>query len=169
MQASAIAKRQARRRGPEQMKSLVTAALIATLVVAGCGTRLNPLNWFGSDEETIAGAPDSFTSDPRDLVAEVTSLRIERVVGGAIIHATGLPPTQGYWDAELVPVNDEEPDENRRLVYEFRVFPPIIDRPPSTTQSREIVVAHYISDRTYQDARGISVVGAGNTRTSSRR
>ena len=150
------------------MKSLVTAALIATLVVAGCSTRLNPFNWFGDDEETIAAAPGEFTNDPRDLVAQVTALRIERVVGGAIIHATGLPPVQGYWQAELVAQNNELPNQSGQLVYEFRVFPPLLTRPASSVQSREIHVAHYVSDETLSGARGITVLGDGNSRTSRR-
>ena len=150
------------------MKSLVTVGLIATLVVAGCSTRLNPLNWFGSDEETIAAAPGEFTSDPRDLANEITELQIERIAGGAIIRARGLPQTQGYWDAELVALNNEEPDENRRLTYEMRMFPPIIPRPASTAQSREVVVAHYLSDRELRGVRSIAIVGVTNSRTSNR-
>lgn len=150
------------------MKSLIAAGLVATLVVAGCGTRLNPLNWFGSSEETIAAAPAEFTADPRALVAQVTSLKIERTVGGAIIRATGLPPTQGYWDAELVPLNNEEPDENRVLVYEFRLSEPVFDRPVSTERSREVVVAKFISDRGLNGVRRIQVTGSGNSRTANR-
>ncbi len=150
------------------MKSLVAAGLIATLVVAGCGTRLNPLNWFGSDEETIAGAPADFITDPRPLAAQITSLRIERTVGGAIIRATALPPTQGFWDAELVPLNNEEPDDNRVLTYEFRLAEPVFDRPVSTERSREVVVAQFISDRGLANVRRITVTGTANSRTVRR-
>ncbi len=150
------------------MKFLVAAGLIATLVVAGCGTRLNPLNWFGSDAETIAGAPADFIADPRELVTQVTSLKIERTVGGAIIRAVGLPPTQGYWDAELVPLNNEEPDENRVLTYEFRISAPVFSRAVSTQQSREVVVAQFISDRGLAGVRRITVTGSESSRSTNR-
>ncbi|MFT5345397.1 MAG: hypothetical protein ACI95S_001132 [Dinoroseobacter sp.] len=150
------------------MKSLVAAGLIATLVVAGCGTRLNPLNWFGSSEETITAAPADFVTDPRPLVSQVTSLQIERTVGGAIIRAVGLPPSQGYWDAELVPLNNEEPDENRVLAYEFRISTPVFARSVSTQQSREVVVAHFISDRGLDGVRRITVSGSETSRSTNR-
>ncbi len=150
------------------MKSLVAAGLVATLVVAGCGTRLNPMNWFGSSEETIAAAPDEFVIDPRGLVTQVTSLRVERMQGGAIIHAIGLPPTQGYWDAELVPLNNEAPDDNRTLTYEFRLADPAYPRPVSTERSREVVVGHFISDFGLRGVRRITVVGAENSRSVNR-
>lgn len=149
------------------MKTAIAAGLIATLIVAGCGTRLNPMNWFGGSEETIAAAPAAFTEDARPLVAEVSSLQIERMPGGAIIRATGLPPTQGFWDAELVPMNDEKPDGGA-LSYQFRLAPPLSNRPASTQRSREVVVAHHVSDVVLQGVRSITVVGAENSRSARR-
>lgn len=150
------------------MKSLVAAALVATLVVAGCGTRLNPFNWFGPSEETLNAAPETFTNDLRPLVAQVTALKIDRTPDGAIIRAVGLPPTQGFWQAELVPLNRGEPDENRTLSFEFRAFEPLDPARVSTEQSREVVVGQFISSFALRDVRRISVVGASNTRTVNR-
>ena len=36
------------------------------------------------------------------LVAEVVTLEVAPIPEGAIVRANGLPPTQGWWEAELV-------------------------------------------------------------------
>ncbi len=83
------------------MTSRTLIILVASvLVLSGCArvseSRFNPFNWFGSsaDEETVATIGES--ADPRPLVAEVTSLVVERTPTGAIVRATGLPPDQGW-------------------------------------------------------------------------
>ena len=153
------------------MRRPLLAALAVMLVVVSCGriaqSRLNPFNWFGRSErvETVAIAPEAATADGRQLVADVTALVIERNAGGAIIRATGLPPTQGFWEAELVSVPTE--DEGVAL-YEFRVFPPPAPKPVSTVQSREITVATYLSDIKLDGIREVTVQGANNARSARR-
>ena len=149
------------------MKTLVAAGLIATLVVAGCGSRLNPMNWFGSSEETVAEAPAGFAAETRPLVAEVTELRIERISTGAIVRATGLPPIQGHWDAELVPTNLRSL-ENGELIYEFRLRAPLDPLPSSTVRSREVVVAADLSNVELRNVRRVTVIAAGNKRSVRR-
>ena len=77
------------------MTSRALLTLLAVVMVAGCATvsesRLNPFNWFGRSESS-AVVTQSPNADPRNLVSQVVSLRVEQVPGGAIIHATGLPP-----------------------------------------------------------------------------
>ena len=150
--------------------------LILTLTVlgllAGCAriaeSRFNPLNWFGrgSEVETLAPlgpeAPDS-----RPLIEQVTELVIERVPGGAIVRARGLPATQGYWDGELVADNGGDPVEGI-LTYRFRVIPPVGQRPVSTPRSREVIVGQFLSDQSLEGVREIRVVSAGNTRSARR-
>ena len=82
---------------------------------------------------------------------------------GAIIRATGLMPTQGWWDAELVmrPL-----DKNGVLVYDFRVFPPLTDTRVGAPQTREVTVAVSISPQKLEGVREIVVQGANNARSS---
>jgi hypothetical protein len=153
------------------MRRPLLAALAVMLVVVSCGriaqSRLNPFNWFGRSErvETVAITPEAATPDGRQLVADVTALVIERNVGGAIIRATGLPPTQGFWEAELVPVPTEEEGV---ALFEFRVFPPPAPKAVSTPQSREITVAIYLSDIELEQIRKIVVQGASGARSARR-
>ena len=144
-------------------------ALSLCVSLAGCGglrdSRLNPLNWFGRSEvrETII-LPEK-AADPRPLVAEVLTMSVEPMPGGAIVRATGRTPTQGWWQAELVP---QPLTEGGALVYEFRLLPPITQTDVNTPQSREVTVAQYISDIKLEAVREIVVQGAGNARASRR-
>ncbi len=155
--------------GNTAMNKPLIAALCATLALGACSTigqsRLNPLNWFGGSEETVvAYTPEGKPADPRALVSQVIDMQLEKMPGGVIIRATGLPPTQGYWEAELV----AQPVEDGKIVYDFRVFPPIAPADVSTQQSREVTVAAFLSNIKLESIRQITVQGASNARTSRR-
>lgn len=148
------------------------AAVTLLAFLASCGgwrdSRVNPRNWFGRDrEERIAVVDTEVQTDSRPLVAEVLTLKVDRIPGGAIIHAMGLPPTQGYWDAELVPLSGELPDKGM-LTYEFRVQQPPQPWPQGTQPSREVLVGHFVSDQRLEGVRRITVVGQANRRTTNR-
>ncbi|NGQ92621.1 hypothetical protein G5V65_17140 [Rhodobacter sp. HX-7-19] len=150
------------------MRKTVLAALGIVLMVAGCGaireSRLNPFNWFGRAEprETVATAAPQ---DERLLVAQVVSLSVDPYSTGAIVRARGIPPSQGWWDAELVA---RPLDENGVLVFDFRVFPPITNTPEGTPRSREITVAAALSNVKLDQVREIVVQGATNALSSRR-
>ena len=141
--------------------------VIAVLVLGGCSTRLNPMNWFGNSEETLVSAPEAFSDERRPLAERITALRIDRMPSGAIIRATGLPPTQGYWDAELVPVNLGN-ETNGELIFELRLAPPATPRPVSTARSRDVFVATDLSNTQLRNVRRVTVVGSANRQTVRR-
>lgn len=152
------------------MKRRVLLGLGAAALVASCGrireSRLNPFNWFGGARrrERVEATPVE-AGDPRPLVAEVVTLDVEPYSGGAIVRAKGIPPTQGWWDAELVarPV-----DEDGVLVFDFRVFPPVTQTPQGTPMSREITVATSLSAVKLDQIGEIVVQGANNALSSRR-
>ncbi|MEL7213314.1 MAG: hypothetical protein AAGK92_11665 [Pseudomonadota bacterium] len=152
---------------------LIATVLIATLL-AGCGTvresRLNPFNWFGGSQEEVGFAPNDIVErlDNRPLIDQITSLRIERVQGGAVVHAVGLPPTQGHWEADLVLENRGRVDENGALVLQFKAFPSPTRTRQGTQASREVVAGTFLSDQTLAPARQITVRAQRNARTSRR-
>ena len=153
------------------MTRLITGLLVITLL-AGCGglreSRLNPFNWFGRDkEERIAVVEKADYVGPRGLVGEVLSLKVDRLPGGAIINAMGLPPTQGYWSADLVPLNGGKPDKGT-LVYEFRLAPPPGPEPVGEKRSREVLTGLFVSDQDLAGVRRITVLAERNKRTVRR-
>ena len=154
---------------PMTARLFVTLALVLGLSggLAACGkSRLNPFNWFGQSQQRAKLDPVPVKgTDGRALAADVISMLVEPLPGGAIIRATGRAPTQGWWDAELVP---RPVAEDGTLVLDFRVFPPITPTDVNTPQSREVTVAIYLSDIKLEPLTEIVVQGQGNARSSRR-
>lgn len=143
----------------------------AVLLLTGCGeSRLNPFNWFGSDtqSETVDDVDIPVVTDDRPLVDQITALVIERTPGGAIIRVTALPPTQGWFDASLVSLTPEDAPADGVLVFDFRAYPPAAPTRVSTSQSRELTAAVFVSDIVLENVRQIRVNGASNARTARR-
>ncbi|MCA3450762.1 MAG: hypothetical protein INF92_10440 [Rhodobacter sp.] len=151
------------------MTKRMLATLSVLLVLAACGsgqkTWYNPFGWFGGSQETEALVQDVGTpQDPRPLVDQVLSLSVESFDGGAIIRATGLPQTQGFWAAELI----AEPVVDGRASFRFVVVPPVEPMRVSTQPSREITVATTLTNRDLEGISEIIVTGARNARSSRR-
>ena len=138
---------------------------VVAISLAGCATRLNPFNWFGGDREERVTAPEVVEIiDNRQLAGEVLSLRADALPGGAIINAIGLPPTQGYWEADLV----ETSREGGTLTMEFRIFPPVTPSAEGSQRSREVLAGHYMSTQDLDGIRTIVVQGQNNRRSIRR-
>jgi hypothetical protein len=158
------------------MKKPLLAAMIAVLLVGACGgtgsSRLNPFKWFSRTTEEPGtlepkGGYAAALADNRALVDQVLTLMVERMPGGAIVRATGLPPTQGWWDAELVAENDGKPVDGV-MSYRFVIAAPRDATRSSTQQSREVTVATYLSDVKLAAISRITVTGARNSLSTRR-
>jgi hypothetical protein len=153
------------------MRKTALAAMTLVLLLGACGglrdSRFNPINWFGGARDGRAVEDAGPVGDGRELVAQVIQFSVEPAVGGAVLRATGLPPTQGWYEGELVLVPDEDkPDE---LLFRFVIRAPVIPNRVSTQQSREVTVARFVSDYRLEGIRRITVTAEGNARTVSRR
>lgn len=144
----------------------------AAVGLSACGrvrdSRLNPFNWFGRSRAEASEAPPQdadFDNDSRQFASQIVSLQVDPTPEGAIIRTIGLPPTQGFWDADLVEVESEDPS---RLIYEFRVAPPLRRTQQGTQASREIIAGTSVSNFKLRGIRSITVIGRGNQRTVRR-
>ena len=153
------------------MPGRLIIAITLVLGLSACSTGWNPLNWFkNSSDGAIALIPEGgfpVDNDFREVVTQVTEMKILRASGGALIQVTGLPPSQGYWAAELVPENDERPDGGV-LTYTFRVYQPSEPTATGTAYSRKVLVAHFVSDAKLVGVSQIRVLGAENSRIARR-
>ena len=151
------------------MKRALLVMLITATLLAGCArigqSKFNPVNWFSHARPVAPTTLYTAPTDARALVAQVTELTIDPYPGGAIVRATGLPPTQGYWSAELVP---QELDDKGRLVYDFRIFPPTTPAVAGTPYSRQITVAANISAIRLVQVTTIVVQGTNNALSARR-
>ncbi len=160
------------------MRTPLLAVLALTLTLSACAavreSRFNPLNWFGQSEARAARSvpADAYAPvpDPRPLVDQVIAMAVEPIPGGAILRATGLPPTQGFWDAELVQVEGTEaaPIDADVLVFDFRIWPPPYVARAGTQPSREVEAATYLTLNDLDGVRRIVVRGARTERVTRR-
>ncbi len=159
------------------MRTSIAAAALSAFFLTGCAGggngsigSLNPFGWFRTQPQNRTLAPQNpseLRADPRRLIERLSNVRTERAPGGVILRATGLPPTQGYWNGELIPENGEQP-VNGVLVYRFVIAPPPGFEPVSTPRSREVIVARFISAKKLESVSRIMVLSAGNRMTSRR-
>ncbi|TFL18223.1 hypothetical protein [Jannaschia formosa] len=153
--------------GARLTAGLAVAALTACGGGTGDGERagggIRGFDFFGGGSEAALDELRAVAGEP--LVDQIVSLEIAPTPGGAIVSAVGLPPTQGYWDADLVRVPTEEPSV---LLLEFRLLPPPEPRPVGTQPSREVLAGRVLS---LQDLAGISTIAvqAQRNRATSRR
>ena len=159
---------------------LTGAGGLSLLAMGGCsrvrGSRLNPLNWFGrsrSEEPTLAPSGGYIDEvDQRAVIQSVASMRVDRIPGGAIVTATGLPPTQGFWNADLVPTSlgaDDRPvRDGSTITFDFRIVAPEQSTRQGPAQSRELTAAYSLTDQDLVGVRSIVVRGQSNQRSARR-
>ncbi|NNK77583.1 MAG: hypothetical protein HKP40_02605 [Litoreibacter sp.] len=151
------------------MTRLICAALAICLTLSACGSirdsRINPFNWFGGDREEARMTDAQLDADPRPLVDQILSLNVDPTPEGAIVRVIGVPGTQGYWEADLIPIASENPAEK---VYEFRASAPLEPTRQGTQRSREIIAGAAIPSAELKTIRTIVVIGRTNQRSVRR-
>ena len=146
------------------MRKIALSLLLVCLATSCGNSRSNPFA-AGSEEEQnrMQVLEQQVAADERELVAHVSSIRADINPNGIILIATGLPESQGYWDAQLVSLNDEVP-VNGVLSYEFVAAKPLESIGVGSPESREIVVGRSIGNRKLGGVTSIRVVSASNVR-----
>ena len=119
---------------------------------------------FGTDRSD----PISVARDAADvpLAQQILSLDAAPTPGGVIVSVIALPPTQGFWDAGLVPVPS---DDASTYVMEFRLLPPLAPSPVGTQPSREVLGGTFLTQGDLAGIDTIAVQGASNRRSIRRR
>lgn len=155
------------------MSTKIAALLVTSLLLSACGeSRLNPLNWFSRAEPEpqnvvvtmVNGRPEYV--EGRVLINHVSEFFVDRREGGAILRAVGIAPTQGWFNAELVPVSNVP--EGGVLTFEFRIEEPYGFQIEGSERTREIYVSRFISDAAMSGVSRIRVLGATNAMTARR-
>ena len=159
------------------MRAPLPLLLCAILTTTGCSriaeSGLNPLNWFGTSQSTVVDASGQLrplvpasnggTFDQRGGIAEVSSVTLERTPEGAILRATGVASTQGQFNAQLVPVSQQ----NGVLTLAFRVEGSA-NAASGSASSRRITVARLFTKAELAGIRSFVVQGARNSRSIRR-
>lgn len=161
---------------------MIRATLLGTAVLmtlTGCArladSRLNPFNWFGQSEPAAVTTPAEIRPlvpdrgatvviDNRTLIASVSSMSIDRTTTGAIVRATGVAPTQGFFNAQLV----SRGINNGVLTLEFRAQAPANFGADGSTRSRQISAAYVMDMSELAAVRSVRVEAATNARVARR-
>ncbi|SLN10840.1 hypothetical protein [Pseudooctadecabacter jejudonensis] len=162
---------------------MIRATLLGTavmLTVTGCArvaeSRFNPLNWFGPSESAPVQAVTSdvrplvpegrqtIVIDNRSLVQSVTSLSVDRTTTGAIVRATGVAPTVGFYNAELVPTGVD----GGVLTLAFRAQAPEGFSADGSARARQISAAYVMDMSELAAVRSVRVQAASNARVARR-
>lgn len=169
------------------MRTRLTVALIATVLLTGCATirdsRVNPANWFGRDAPApvesaqevnplIPGRGGAFrnareraradAAGQTSPIATVSSARLEAVPGGAILRVTGIDSAQGAHSVGLIPQNMDELPENGVLSYTLERQRPETPQPVGPEQTREVTVGRALTDQQLAGVRSIRITAAQN-------
>jgi len=150
------------------------------LAVSGCArlaqSPLNPVNWFGPATEEPATVEEIRARKPilppnrtrivegRPLVQSVSEMEVIRTPSGALVRATGVVPTQGFFNAELVNAGTE----NGVLTFDFRAEAPAGFEAAGSDLSRRITAAEVLSGDDLDGVRTIRVRAANNARSARR-
>lgn len=147
------------------MSKFILSVMLVCLVAACSNSGTSPFA-ADSDEERnrMQVLEQQVAAEDRELVAYVSAVRADINPNGVILVATGLPESQGYWDAQLVSLNDEHPVDGV-LSYEFVAAKPAEPMGVGSPESREVVVGRSISNRKLRGVSGIRVVSASNVRS----
>jgi len=165
------------------MRKSLSALLISTLLVSGCGaSKLNPLNWFGrgQSQPVVADSANPLIPAKRGtvfrrgdkpytgiLMPQVKQLKIERVPGGAIVRATGVAQFQQPYDVKLISTSGNQPVD-RTLTFELRAEVPGKNLRQGSEWTRTVTVATFLTDNELEGVRTIRVVGSQNTMSARR-
>lgn len=160
---------------PRAATRTVIAVVGCALALSACSEdrfRIGDLNPFGASRQVSVGSslnappgPVRARPDDRALVDQVTALRVQPTAGGVLVEARGLPGTQGFHDAALVPAG---PPEGGVLTLELRARPPAAPRPAGPATSREVVTATFLSDAALGRMTAIRVSGLSSAREARR-
>lgn len=126
----------------------------------------NPL--IPQDSGVFSSSRSTETAYPGTPIEAVSSLEIERIPGGAIIRAEGVAAVQGVFDVRLTPTSIEERPEDGVLTYRLQGIRPTTAQPGTAPQTREVVAARQITDKTLEGVRSIRVEGLQNAQVARR-
>jgi hypothetical protein len=139
------------------------AVLIGAMALAGCEGGSGGGGLSAPVLSSTVQGPGTAGRAP--VVEEVLTLSASPTPAGVIVSTVGLPPTQGWWRAELVRVPSGNPSV---YAMEFRLLPPLVPRRAGTPPSREVLGGTFLTQGELAGIATIAVLGRSNSRIVSR-
>ncbi len=142
--------------------------LVAAVVLAGCssGFFVLPNRISSVEPETPTIASDEAvqtTSAGSTTIDSIESVESFRLASGVLLIIVGTTRHDGATMSTLVPLNEELPDSNGVLRYEFQIVP-LGEASDATEAARnEVTLSHSVSQERLTGASEIEIVSASNT------
>ncbi len=148
-------------------KTFIALCALSGLTACSLGSVSGPSGWFGNRAEPLEEQGAAVERRAPSLVAALEEAEVAATRQGVIIRATGVAPTQGYYNARLVPAS-AEPPEGSVLTLVLLADPPEQPQPVGTVASRRLVAAMFLHDNDLPQIRTIRIQSAGPARNLSR-
>lgn len=163
---------------PTRARLNAIATLAGALLLAGCTFSLwdlPPSDRNADSAQTVRDEEGGFLTgvfigEPRNLpdAVPVPSMReplLERAYGGVIIRATGIAPTQGYYNAALIPAKGGAPDAAGIVTLALVAVPPDAPQAVGPERTRLLMTAAFVPTLELRGVRGYRVIAGANSVT----
>jgi hypothetical protein len=109
---------------------------------------------------SVRGEP---APDPEPVALQTAVL--ERALHGVIVRVEAVAPTQGYYSATLVPLNDGEPDAAGIVTFQLVAMPPPEAQAAGPARTRTMSAATFLPTLGLKNVRAVRVAGVGTATT----
>ena len=141
--------------------------LLALAALSGCSQELPSFlgrEGGGSGSYSLSDDLPEGALDP--IAVPLTSAVAERALHGVIINAESVTPTQGYFGAQLVPVDpSSRADDNGILALRMMAIAPTTPQAVGPARTRTLTAALFIQNVTLRDVKAFRVTGNPNSLT----
>ncbi|MER2507670.1 hypothetical protein [Amaricoccus sp.] len=150
---------------PEAGAAMARAALLlAGLLLAGCSVGIPGfLGREGNANANYGATSADETPDPVPLPLRLAVA--ERAASGVILRVEGVSPTQGFYEAALLPLNDGKPDAAGIVSLELVAIPPATPGAIGPERTRALSAAAFYPNRLMKPITGFRVRGGQNVIT----
>ena len=142
-------------------------SLLAGLVLlAGCSMEVP--DFLGREGNasgfySVRGEP---LPEPEPLALRTATL--EPALHGVIVRVEGVAPTQGYYSATLVPLNEGRPDAAGIVSFRLLASPPPEPNAVGPERTRVMSAGAFLPTLALKNVRGVRVAGMSTTTTLTR-
>ena len=139
-------------------------SLLAGLVLlAGCSMEVP--GFVGREGDASGFYSIRGTPPPDPVPVAMQSAVLERALHGIIIRVEAEAPSQGFYSATLLPLNNGEPDQAGIMTYQLIAMPPPEPGAVGPARTRRMSAATFVPTLALKDIRAFRVAGASTVVT----
>lgn len=102
---------------------------------------------------------------PEPVAMPLRTAVLEPALHGVIVRVATEAPTQGYYSATLVPLNDARPDQAGIVTFQLVATPPSEPQAIGPARTRQLSAGAFMPTLAMKNVRAIRVAGVGSAVT----